>query len=132
MDELSTLGASHVGELSAGDRTDRYVLRPEDLGLVRGRFEEIASSRDVQRDALALLRVLAGKDDGPRVDIVCLNAAPMLYITGKATDLAHGLALAREAVASGCTLEKLRAWVTWQNERPEDGLRILEGMLARL
>src|SRR5436309_3290661 len=90
-----------------------------------------ASSRDVQRDALALLRAISGKDDGPAGDIVCLNAAPMLYIMGKARDLAHGLDMARQAVANESALTKLRAWVTWQNERPEDGLKVLERMLKQ-
>lgn len=126
MDELSTLGPTHVSELFPDGRTDRYVLNPEDLGLRRGRFEELASSRDVQRDALALLRAISGKDDGPRGDIVCLNAAPMLYIMGTARDLVQGLDMARQAVTNGNALMKLRAWVTWQNEKPEDGLRILE------
>lgn len=131
MDELSTLGPTHVAELFADARTDRYVIAPEDLGLRRGTFAELASSRDVQRDALALLRVIAAKDDGPRSDIVCLNAAPMLYIMGKARDLRHGVEMAREAVASGSALAKLRAWVAWQNVKSGDGLAILDRMLER-
>jgi len=132
MDELSTLGPTHVGELFPDGRTDRYLIAPEDVGLRRGNFQDMASSRDVQQDALALLRVIAGKDDGPRSDIVCLNAAPMLYIAGKARDLREGVDMVRQAVANGSALMKLRAWVSWQNERPEDGLQILERMLKRV
>ena len=86
----------------------------------------------MKRDALALLRILAGKDGGPRCDIVCLNAAPLLYITGKAKTLEEGLQMARGAVASGKALAKLRDWVTWQNESPEDGLHILGEMLGQI
>jgi anthranilate phosphoribosyltransferase len=131
MDELSTLGPTHVAELRADGRIERYTVTPEDLGLRRARFADLASSRDVQQDALALLRVIMGKDEGPRSDIICLNAAPMLYIMGQARDLREGLALAREAIANGSALEKLRAWVTWQNATPADGLPTLERMITQ-
>jgi len=132
MDEISTLGTTFVAEFEGNGPIQTYTLTPEDFGIQRPRFEAIASSRDVQRDALALLRVLAGKDTGPRFDIVCLNAAPLLYITGKAKTLKEGLQMAREAVQSGRALAKLRDWVTWQNEKPEVGLPTLEKMLARI
>lgn len=131
MDELSTLGPTHISELFPDGRMDSYVIAPEDLGLRRATFEDLASTRDVQRDALALLRVITGKDDGPRSDIVCLNAAPLLCLMGKARDLREGLAMARAAVASGGALAKLRQWVRWQNVKPEDGLSILDRMLER-
>jgi anthranilate phosphoribosyltransferase len=72
-----------------------------------------------------------GKDEGPRSDIICLNAAPMLSIMGQARDLRAGIAMAREAIANGSALEKLRDWVTWQNAQPGDGLPTLERMIAR-
>jgi anthranilate phosphoribosyltransferase len=131
MDEVSTLGPTHVSELKEDGTIDSYVLNPEDLGLARAQFEEVASSGDVDRDALALLRVLSGKDEGPRSDIVCLNAAPLLYIMGKAQDLKQGIEMARQAIGDGRALEKLRSWVTWQNERPENGLPVFEAMLER-
>ncbi|HUG78485.1 MAG TPA: anthranilate phosphoribosyltransferase [Burkholderiales bacterium] len=132
MDELSTLGPSHVSELLPDGTIERYTIAPEDLNLPRGNLRELASSGDLEQDALALLRVIAGKDDGPRSDIVCLNAAPLLFITGKATGLREAIDMAREAAANGSALKKLRAWVSWQNGRPEDGLPTLEKMLKRL
>ena len=131
MDELSTMGPTHVAELFPGGHIESYVITPAEVGLRRGRFEELASSRDVQQDAFALLRVIAGKDNGPRSDIVCLNAAPLLHVMGKARDLRDGLDMARQAVADGSALMKLRAWVSSQNERPEDGLQVLERMLEQ-
>jgi len=132
MDEISTLGTTHAVEFREDGSIRKHTLTPEEFGIKRARFEDIASSRDVKQDALALLRVLAGKDTGPRCDIVCLNAAPLLYITGKASTLKEGLRMAREAVASGKALAKLRDWVSWQNEKPGDGLPTLEKMLGQL
>ena len=129
MDEVSTLGTTHVAELKEDGTIEKYTFVPEDFGIKRAQFEELASSRNVQNDALTLLRVIMGKDQGPPSDIVCLNAAPLLYVTGKAKDLKEGIDMAREAVANGSALEKLRSWVTWQNETPEAGLPVLEKMI---
>jgi anthranilate phosphoribosyltransferase len=131
MDELSTLGPSYVSELLADGSIESYVVTPEGLGLRRARFEDLASSRDVQTEAVALLRVIMGRDEGPCSDIICLNTAPMLYIMGKVRDLRSGIDMAREAITKGIALEKLRTWVRWQNTRPDDGLPILEGMIRR-
>ncbi|MBN2719964.1 MAG: anthranilate phosphoribosyltransferase, partial [Proteobacteria bacterium] len=132
MDEVSTLGPTHVAELAEDGSIENYVITPEDLGIRRATFKDVASSRDVRVDAAALLAVLAGKDSGPRSDIVCLNAAPLLYLMGKAKDLREGMDLARQAISEGKPVEKLRQWVMWQNENPEDGLPKLEELMARL
>ncbi|UCF30812.1 MAG: anthranilate phosphoribosyltransferase [bacterium] len=132
MDEVSTLGTTHVAELKEDGSIDTYEIVPEDFKIKRGTFEELASTRDVQSDAMALLRVLSGRDTGPRADIVCLNTAPLLTVMGEAEDLKMGVEMARQAIGDGRALEKLRDWVTWQNETPEDGLPLLEAMMAKL
>jgi len=132
IDELSTLGPTHVAELHLDGRIEHSVVTPEELGLRRARYEDVASSREVHREALTLLRVIANADDGPRQDIVCLNAAPMLYVMGRAKDLSEGIAMARAAIRDGRVLEKLRAWVSWQNAVPEAGLPTLQRMLAQM
>jgi anthranilate phosphoribosyltransferase len=131
MDELSTLGPSHVSELFVDGSIESYVITPDDLGLRRARFEDLASSRSVQTDAMTLLRVIMGLDEGPRSDIICLNAAPLLYIMGKAKDLRAGIDMAREVIVNGRALDKLRAWVSWQNTNPDDGLTILDEIIRR-
>lgn len=132
MDEVSTLGRTHIAELKEDGSIENYEITPDDFGIKRGSFDEVASTRDVQRDALALLKVLAGKDDGPRSDIVCMNAAPLLYVMGVAKDLKQGIEMSRQAIADGKPLDKLKDWVTWQNEKPEDGIPTLEKLIGKL
>jgi anthranilate phosphoribosyltransferase len=131
MDELSTIGTSYIGELRANGSIERTQITPEDVGLRRARFEDFASSRDVNESAIAILRVILGSDTGPRSDIICLNAAPVLYVMGKVDNLADGIAMARNAVRNGSAASKLREWVTWQNATPQDGLAVLERMIGR-
>lgn len=132
MDELSTLGPSHSAELKPDGSVENSVVTPEQLGLRRARYEDIASTRDVRQEALNLLRVIAGADDGPRRDIVCLNAAPLLYVMGRVGDLRDGIAMARAAIQDGRALQKLRDWVVWQNQTPEAGLPTRDRMLAQV
>jgi len=131
MDEISTLGITYVSELRENGTIDSYVLNPEDFGIQRPRFEDLASSRNVKNDALQLLRVIMGKDSGPKRDIICLNTAPILSIMGKAKDLHEGFRMARDAIEDGRALEKLRSWVTWQNVKPGDGMPVLEEMIRQ-
>ena len=132
IDELSTLGPSHIAELRPDGSIARSVVTPEELGLARARYRDIASTREVEREALTLLRVVAGEDRGPREDIVCLNAAPLLYVMGRTDGLAEGVELARAAIRDGRALQKMRDWARVQNPAPETGLARLDHMLARI
>ena len=132
MDELSTLGASHIAELRPDGSIASSVVTPRELGLRVARYEDVASSREVPREALTLLRIIAGDGDGPREDIVCLNAAALLYVMERTADLVDGVAMARAAIRDGRAMQKLRDWVTWQNADPGAGSTTLERMLAQI
>ncbi|HSV42373.1 MAG TPA: anthranilate phosphoribosyltransferase, partial [Methanomassiliicoccales archaeon] len=47
-------------------------------------------------------------------DIVCLNTAPILYITGHASSLREGYHKAGDIIDSGKAIRKLRQWVSEQ------------------
>jgi anthranilate phosphoribosyltransferase len=104
LDELSTVGKTQVAELRDG-QVSTYELAPEDLGLRRSSAEEIAGGGS-QENAEMLVGVLEGRN-GPRRDIVLLNAAAAIAAGGLAGTLAEGLAAAAEAVDSGAALAKL-------------------------
>ncbi|MBT4511892.1 MAG: anthranilate phosphoribosyltransferase, partial [Chloroflexi bacterium] len=50
--------------------------------------------------------ILAGKQ-GPKRDVVLLNAAAVLVVGGKANDLAEAVPMAAEAIDSGKSLRKI-------------------------
>jgi len=131
MDELSVLGPSLVNELHAGGRRDAYTVEPEDFGLRRARHGEVAPLGDLHSEAVRFIQVLGGRGHDACGDAACLNAAAVLYVAGRAADLADGLAQAREAVAGGAALAKLEEWVAAQ--AGDVDRRIAgEGRLARL
>jgi anthranilate phosphoribosyltransferase len=85
MDELSTLGRSIVAEFHEDGEISSYELTPQQLGLPLGEEGTILSSLDREEEALRFIRVLTGEERGPRMNIVALNAAPILYLNGNAS-----------------------------------------------
>ncbi len=109
MDEVSLGASTLVGELKDGVVSE-YEIHPEDFGLV------MASSRALKvhtaQESKAMLLDVLDKVPGPAADIVVLNAGAALYAANVAPDIAAGMVLAREAIASGAARAKLDALVT--------------------
>jgi len=130
MDELSTLGCTLVAEITEDEGLQTYTLRPQDLGLACGDEHALLHSGRMDEEAVGLLRILEGREAGARREIVCLNAAPLLYMAGKAGDLKEGVEKAADIMDSGLPAKKLREWVACQNSDPGPRLERLEKMLA--
>ena len=129
MDELSTLGRSHVAEISEDGSIREYALMPEDLGIRAAEEEELLYRADREAEVLSLLSLLMGEDRGQRRDIVCLNAAPLLCITDHSGSLPEAMKRAEEIIDSGRAARKLHDWVKYQNQNPGLRLERLETML---
>lgn len=130
MDEISTLGKTLVAELSSDGEIEEYTIQTSDLGLARGEEAALLHGPDREAEAMRMIRLLSGMEAGPRRDIVCLNAAPILYISGHASDLRDGLEKSRDIIESGRPIEKLRDWIKVQSSNPEERLERFE-KLAR-
>ncbi len=109
MDELTVTGRSTVWEIRDGD-VSQYDLDPRDLGIDVIDLDQIAGG-DAAANAAIAHRVFAG-EAGPHRDIVTLNAAAGLLVSGVVDDLESGLARARQAIDTGgaaAALERLVA-----------------------
>jgi len=80
---------------------------------------------------LKLLRLLRGEESGARPDIVCLNAAPILYMMGRADSLKDGVERARSILDSGRAIKKLQEWTRAQSSDPALGEEKLNALMAR-
>ena len=113
MDEVSLGAATMVGELRDG-AIHEYEIHPEDFGVT------MASNRalkvETPEQSKTLLLAVLGNEPGPARDIVMLNAGVALYAANVAPSMAEGVALAREALASGKALAKLHAFVATTKE----------------
>jgi anthranilate phosphoribosyltransferase len=129
IDEVSVCGPTYCVEMQDG-RLEEYTLRPEDFGLTPSRYQDVASKQDARSNAQAALAVLAGRYEGPLADFLAANTAVALKLAGKVRDLPSGVDQARQAMASGAALDKLRGMVSRQSRDPQQGLDTLEAMLA--
>lgn len=131
IDEISVCGPTQIVELRRGQIAE-YTLSPADFGVPIYPYEAIATRATIRDNALALLEVLAGKAEGPVADILCVNAASVLYVLEKVSSWPAGVDQARQAVAQGQALETLRHLVAVQQRQPEVGLAKLAGLLKQL
>jgi len=93
-------------------------------------IEDIAAADHVDNSARQLVETVSGRGRRAWADITCLNAAPILYISGKAENLETGFEQAREVLGSGRAIDKLEQWVVSQNRSPELGQRRFEELLS--
>ena len=108
LDEFSLASATQVAELLHGEIREYEVL-PEDVGLKSQSLVGLdvdgpAASLALVRDALGKRATEAG---AKAADMIALNAGAAIYVSGVASDLAEGVALAQDIIASGLALEKL-------------------------
>jgi anthranilate phosphoribosyltransferase len=113
MDEVSLGAATLVGEYKEGGIRE-YEIHPEDFGLT------MASNRALKvenpEQSKALVRSVLDNEPGPALDIVILNTGVALYAANVAASMADGVALAREALASGKALAKMHQFVARAKE----------------
>ena len=106
LDELSTIGASHVAEFyqargfnSSVLARDSFPLQPAALADLRG--------GDKLVNAEIIRRILRGEERGPKRDAVLLNAGAALFVAGRAKSLAEGWEQAGATIDSGRAAAKL-------------------------
>jgi anthranilate phosphoribosyltransferase len=108
LDEVSLGAATLVGELVNGEVRE-YEIHPEDFGFPMASTRSLKVETPAQ--SMALLRGVLADQPGPARDIVLLNAGVALYAANVADSIPAGIALAREALASGRAAAKLDAFV---------------------
>jgi anthranilate phosphoribosyltransferase len=111
LDEITITGATRVSDWANGELTT-YSIHPSELGMATAGLAEIQGGRTAAEAAAQLRLVLSGAA-GPCLDMVLLNAGAALLAAGRSDDLASGVALAREVVASGAALNKVEALIAF-------------------
>jgi anthranilate phosphoribosyltransferase len=108
LDEIS-LGAPTDAAMLEGEHLELRVVDPLDFGFGRAPLEAIAGG-DAGENAKITRDILTGALQGPKRDIVLVNAAGALIVDGRARDFEEGIGIARETIDSGraaAALEKI-------------------------
>ena len=87
-----------------------FRLDPRELGLSAAPPAALAGG-DAATNARIMRGVLAG-EEGPRADVVALNAGAALMVAGMAQDVREGFHVAREVLAGGDALRVLERYVS--------------------
>ncbi len=112
LDEISLDGPTSVHALQNGEKRI-FTIDPADYGLAKP-AEGALDGGDAHANAAILHRLLDG-ETGPVRDIVILNAAAGIVVSGLADDVEAALELANNAIDSGAAKQKLEAHLASAN-----------------
>jgi anthranilate phosphoribosyltransferase len=112
LDELSMSAPTSVCEFKDG-WFRRYTIKPEDFGFTRCQKTDIQGGTP-EENAADTLAILKGQQ-GPKTDIVLLNAGAAIYLGGAPDSIAAGIEKARQLIASGTALKKLEEFKRLSN-----------------
>ncbi len=115
LDEVTTTSDTIVSELSGG-KVINYRIKPEDFGMKRASAQDLDGGDPVVNARIAM-EILNGKN-GPRRDVVLLNAGCAIYVANKAKDTNEGIELARKSIDSKEALRRLELLKEWTNNPP--------------
>ena len=112
MDEITLTGPTRVAEINEGQVT-LSTIEPEDFGLRRCLLSDLQGG-DAEENAAIVRDVLAGSE-GPKRDVVLLNAAYALVAAGITESVDAGLQKARNMIDDGLAKAKLEGLVNLTN-----------------
>lgn len=99
MDEIGISTVSFAGSVDAGTISE-YEIDPQAYGFKLAPSEAILGG-DASANAGIMRSILDGSEQGPKRDVVLLNAAAALWVDGQARDIQDGIEIARAAIDSG-------------------------------
>ena len=104
LDEITLTGETQVAELKSGDITT-FSINPKDFGYSLCSTEDLKGG--TPEENAFLIRNILNDDQGPKTDIVILNAGAALYLGGKAESISKGILLAINSIKSGAANKKM-------------------------
>ncbi len=117
-DEFVVTGSTKVSELREG-RITTYYVDPQDVGLEFCEDPEELKGGDAEENARIIREILMGRDEGPRRDMVALNAGAAIYAAEAVIDLKAGVKKALEILASGKAMDKLEELVAFSQRHTQ-------------
>ena len=112
LDEVSLSGETQIAEVRE-QRITYFTVSPCDFGLEPAPREALRGGTP-QENAALLRRIFQGEPGAPH-DVVVMNAAAALVVSGVAENFLAGAQLADRAVSSGTALEKLQQLIRFTN-----------------
>jgi anthranilate phosphoribosyltransferase len=118
LDEITITDKTFVAVCSSNRDVETFTISPHDFGLEQQRLDGFAGSGP-EANAQLIRRILQGektKAAAAARNLVIVNAAAGLYVTGVADDLCKAAKLAHESIDSGRAASKLDALIRQTNQ----------------
>ncbi len=112
LDEITLTSETEISEFKNGE-IKFYRIKPEDFGMEKCSLKDI-SGGEPEENAKIIREIFEGKE-GPKSDIVALNAGAVIYLAGLAKTHIEGVLKAKEMIKSGAALEKLNKLIEFTN-----------------
>lgn len=113
MDEITLTGPTYAAEVTPqGVRC--FTITPQQFGFTPCSMEALKGG-DASANATIVRSILEG-EQGPRREIVLLNAGYALLAAGRVTTAEEGVVLAAQALADGSALRQMQALITMTNQ----------------
>lgn len=106
-DEITVCGCTQIFELNDGQITN-YVITPVDFGILESEPISLTGATPLYNCNLSR-DILSKKVNGPKLDVLAMNAGALLYVSGSVSTLKQGIISAYQAVASNRAFEKLES-----------------------
>lgn len=97
--EISNVGKTFIVEQN-GKRIKKYSITPIDLGVKEAKAEDIKTG-DKKQNIADFVNILKGKEQGPKTDLVAVNAGAALYALEDVRNIKDGVVKAKEILYSG-------------------------------
>ncbi|MGI5823568.1 MAG: anthranilate phosphoribosyltransferase [Dethiobacteria bacterium] len=114
MDEATLTGATFICEIRHG-KLNTYQITPEQLGFRRCTIDALLGGSPAE-NAKITQDILAGRERGPKRDVVVLNSAMALYLGLDNCTLADCINRAQNIIDSGQAAAKLEQFCRLTNE----------------
>ncbi len=123
LDEITLTGDTFVACCSANSDKppvlETFTVTPENFGLERRSLGELCGGGPLENAEL-IRSILYGDTDGHLSvarDLVIINSAAALYLSGFSQDLPQAAMMARESIDSGCAASKLDVLIQETNRK---------------
>jgi anthranilate phosphoribosyltransferase len=114
LDEITTTTITDAVWVEAGKAPHRFEIDPAAFGMPYATTEALQGG-DATINADVIRHILAGVKGAGR-DIVLLNTAAALWVSGKVESIADGLSLAADTIDSGKATHTLDALIAFTNQ----------------
>lgn len=112
LDEITTTNRTKVSRFADG-RVENMYFSPEDFGIMRGKKDDLLGG-DKEENARIIRRILNG-EKGSKRDVVLINAAAALMVSGRTSDLMTAFEMAKDSIDSHRASKKLEEIIKVSN-----------------